>query len=224
MKGTLIQAIPAMRDGVQKSFGSHGSTLYVYKADVQDERGVVYTGEVNAKSEGQYRIAPGTTVEFTYTEEQYGGKLKISIPKDGSAPSAPAPAKPKSFSGGSSWSPEKEASVMVQGFLKSIVESGQKSEHWELAARKMLQIHDKLVAERTTAPAPPVAPPAPPMAAPAPYQHPYAPAPPPQNNMPAPTPPVTGQVSYNPNGQDPQRAYQGAPAPVAAMEEDDLPF
>lgn len=219
MKGTLISAVPAMKDGAQKSFGSHGSLLYVYKAQVMSEGGVMFQGEVNSKTADEYPIKPNTVIEFVHTEDSYGGKLKISIPKDGAGySSAPAPKKQGYSGGGSSWSPEKEASVMVQGFLKSIVESGQKSEHWELAARKMLQIHDKLVAER--APAAPVAPHTPPPPPAQPYQHPYAV----NANIPPPPPPVTGQIQYRPEGHNPN-VYQGAPPPPPVGDPDDgLPF
>lgn len=42
-----------------------------------------------------------------------------------------------------SWSPEKEKSVMVQGLLKSIIESGVKAEAWETMLDFAIKLHDK---------------------------------------------------------------------------------
>lgn len=60
--------------------------------------------------------------------------------------------------GGGNWSPQKEASVMIQGLLKSLIQSGVKSEHWADALKKAISVHDEALALRAPKPAPAPAP------------------------------------------------------------------
>lgn len=147
MKGTLQSVSPKMKDGAQRSFGQGERKLFVYNATIIADDGTPYTGEVNGKTEGAYRIKPGEAVEFTSEQGQYGLQFKIDRPKDGS--NGQAYSRQTSSNGTSGgWSKEKENSVMIQGLLKSIIESGMESKNWEDALHKALEIHDKVVAER----------------------------------------------------------------------------
>jgi hypothetical protein len=140
---------PEMSGGVQKSYdGSHG-TMYTFICTLEDGT----TGQVSSKSAAPHRFGPGDEVEYTYTpasNPKHTGKLKVEKPKD-EGHSAPTNGEAPRSSG---WSPTKESSVMIQGLLKSVIESGVKSDHWEQAVGKALGIHDKLLAARVPAQAP----------------------------------------------------------------------
>lgn len=62
------------------------------------------------------------------------------------APSGNNQAAPGHSGGG--WSKEKETSVMVQGLLKSIIESGAAQDQWKTLLGQALFIHDQVVASR----------------------------------------------------------------------------
>ena len=57
-----------------------------------------------------------------------------------------------------SWSPEKEKSIMVQGLLKSIIESGADKKSWAELLDHAMSIHDSRVGAAPAAPAPAPAP------------------------------------------------------------------
>jgi len=63
------------------------------------------------------------------------------------------------------WTPEKEKSIMVQAFIKSIIESGAAQTNWEPLLGSAIALHDKYAGKPAAAPAP-----APTTAAPAPVQ------------------------------------------------------
>lgn len=58
----------------------------------------------------------------------------------------------------SGWSPEKEKSIMVQGLLKSIIESGADKKSWAELLDHAMSIHDSRVGAAPAAPAPTPAP------------------------------------------------------------------
>lgn len=57
---------------------------------------------------------------------------------------------------GSHWTPEKEKSIMVQAFVKSIIESGAAQPNWEQFLVAAIALHDKYAGKPAVA-APPVA-------------------------------------------------------------------
>ncbi len=201
-KGTLTAVSVRIdpKTNQQRTFQMHGKDFYVYDCVVTGADGVTYRGEVNGTTPGTYRIAVGTAVEFEATEGQFGTKMKVSVPQ--AAGSSGAPFRGGSGRTGFGESPAKTTSMLVQGYLKSLIESGVKSDHWEPALRKALALHDTLAAERLAAmPQPVVAPapaPEPPAAAaPAkPYVHPYAASAP----APAPTPIGADTEDWGPDG------------------------
>jgi hypothetical protein len=169
-----------MKNGVQNSFdGAHG-TMYTFSMELEDGT----RGQVNSKSPAPYRLAIGEEVEYTYTPNanpKYLGRLKVEKPKDGgyAAPAAGQPARQQSSGGSSGWSPAKEASVLIQGFVKSIVESGAPKEAWGDLLAHAITTHDialkarmqrmaerdaKVAAEAAAARPPMEPPPAPPPA------------------------------------------------------------
>lgn len=130
------------KDGVQRSFTTDNGTFYVFVVEMEDGT----RGEVNSKTPGTYRFAPGTEVEYTYTANanpQYLGKLKVEKP--GGAQGG--------FAGGKGWSPEKEASVMIQGLLKSIIETTAPADQWPQLLAKALDLHDRALKARMAKPA-----------------------------------------------------------------------
>lgn len=139
MKGKLLAVQPRLdqQTGMQRSYNTQNGPMYVFDATVANEQGQQFTGEVSGKTAGTYRFQPGADIEFTAEQGQYGVKLKISSP-DGDQRGGKS-------SGG--WSPQKEASVMVQGLLKSVIEAGIPGEKWEAAVRQAVSVHDKITAE-----------------------------------------------------------------------------
>lgn len=153
MKGVVKGVSPRMKDGVQRSWTGANGTLWYFHVTIEDEHGKMHTGEVAGKTEGAYRFGEGDEVEFTEEVGQYGNKLKLDRPKDGSAPNssyggAKAKYEPPASKQASGWSPEKENSVMIQGLLKSIIEGGIASKDWEAALNTALTLHDKVLAAR----------------------------------------------------------------------------
>ena len=126
MGRSRIKTVQAeMRNGVQNSYDGQHGTMYTFSMELEDGT----RGQVSSKSPAPYRLPVGEEVEYTLTPNknpQYLGKLKVEKPKDGgyAAPAAGQPARQQSSGGSGGWSPAKEASVMFQGFIKSVIESG----------------------------------------------------------------------------------------------------
>lgn len=140
MKGKLLAVQPRLdqQTGMQRSYNTQNGSMYVFDATVANEQGQQFTGEVSGKTPAVYRFQPGADIDFTAEQGQYGVKLKISSLDGG-----------QRMGGGKSggWSPQKEASVMVQGLLKSVIEAGIPGEKWEDAVRKAVSVHDKIAGE-----------------------------------------------------------------------------
>lgn len=138
MKGKIKSVVPQMdQHGNQRSFSTENGTFYCFIAEMEDG----LKGEVNSKRAGEYRFGAGDEVEYTYTPNpnpQYLGKLKIEQ----------AGGRRGGGEGGQQWTPEREASVSVQGYLKSIIESGAPKEQYGPLLVEVFEVHDKMVARR----------------------------------------------------------------------------
>ena len=141
MKGKIKTVQPQLgSDFEQRSFTTDNGTFWCFVVEMEDGT----RGEVSGKTKGTYRFSDGDEVEYTYTpstNEKYLGKLKLN--------------KPEGFSGGGKtggWSPEKEASVMIQGLLKSVIESGAPKDQWPILLGDALKLHDQFIVSRTAKP------------------------------------------------------------------------
>ena len=154
MKGTIKAVSPRLKDGQQRNSGEGERKVFYFDVTITGEDGKEMKGEVGGKTEGSYRFSPGDVVEYTAEQTQYGWKFKFDKPKDQQTGNGPTGGR-SSYQSQSSgnWSPQKENSVMIQGLLKSVIESGMASEHWSKAVRKALTLHDEVLAERIPAPA-----------------------------------------------------------------------
>lgn len=152
MKGTIKAVAPRMKDGKQRSYGEGDRKTFYFDVTVTGEDGKEMKGEVGGKTEGSYRFGPGDEVDITSAQQtEYGWKFKFDKPKDGSGGYMGSKTNHAAPSSGGGWSKEKENSVMIQGLLKSVIENGMASTHWEEALRMALSIHDKLLSERAPA-------------------------------------------------------------------------
>jgi hypothetical protein len=165
-----------MNGHVQNSYDGQHGTMYTFVCVLEDGT----TGQVSSKTPAPHRFGPGDDVEYSFTpaaNAKHMGRLKIEKPKD-EVPANGAPNEPQR---GSGWSPAKEASVMIQGLLKSIVESGAPKENWADMLSIAIKTHDTFLRQRIAAkagqPAPqPVAAPAVTQDPPAAYAKPVQPA------------------------------------------------
>lgn len=172
MRSKIKSIVPEMKNGTQHSYdGAHG-TMYTFIAELENGT----KGQVSSKSPAPHRFGPGDEVEYTFTAAAnplHTGKLKIEKPKDnGQAPATNGEQQQPRPSG---WSPEKEASVMAQGFIKSLVEVGTAPNMLGQLLAKAVGVHDdfvrsrmKLYAEKRAAKAAAAQAPPPPVAAPPP--------------------------------------------------------
>lgn len=128
--GKISYVAPVLgRDGVQRSFtGQHGTTYY-FTVEMEDGT----KGEVGGKTEGTYRFKEGDVVEYEYTENKdprFPGKLKIERPGSGAG-----------YRGGGGKSPMGSPARFL---LAAIIESGIKSDQWEPALTKAIEVLAKV--------------------------------------------------------------------------------
>jgi hypothetical protein len=135
--------------------GAHG-TLYGWWVSLSNGDNI----SVNTQSpdKAPWPVGAEATYEITKTHQGRNGPwhtAKKIVPKENFArPAAGQPAKQAT-----GWTPEKENSVMIQGLLKSIIESSTPQAEWEPKLLAALALHDATVAKRTvTAAAYPAAP------------------------------------------------------------------
>lgn len=138
--------------------GSHG-TLYGWWVSLSNGDNI----SVNTQSpdKGPWPVGAEATYDITKTHQGRNGPwhtAKKIVPK-------PDYSRPAASSGGQSkstgWTPEKENSVMIQGLLKSIIESNTPQAEWEPKLLAALALHDSVVAKRTVTAAAYAAPAAP---------------------------------------------------------------
>lgn len=145
MKSRIKAIAPEMVGNMQKSYnGSHG-TMYTFLCTLENGT----TGQVSSKSPTPHRFGVGDEVEFTFTpaaNPAHTGRLKIEKPKD-EVP--PINGEAHSSNGQRGWSPQKEASVMIQGLLKSIIESGAPVEQWSALLNQAIGTHDTALGARS---------------------------------------------------------------------------
>lgn len=209
-----------MKNGEQASYtGQHG-TMYTFMVAIEGGP----TGQVSSKSPAPYRFRVGDEVDYTFTPPEkagWTGRMKVEKPKDqGGIATAPNSAAPQSEQRSSGWSPAKEASVMFQGFIKSIIESGAPVQNWDAMLAEATALHDanvrarvKAMAERALANVEKMNAAAMPVAAPV-----------------AQAAPAAQRLAETPSRLELARAAmetassRPTPTPLADMPEDDLPF
>jgi hypothetical protein len=155
---TITSAKPKMKDGVQNSFQSQNGTLYT--CEVVLDNGT--KGDVNQKTAGcKWNV--GDTVEYEYTPNatnpKYNGKLKLKAVGGGSGYSAPQGG--GSRGGYDSVGPEVGHAITSAIAILSSGGREARVEMIEPLAKNILDLSDRLKAERRAANAPAPAPAAP---------------------------------------------------------------
>jgi hypothetical protein len=132
-----------------KDFQSRGKNFEAYWVMLDNGKTIA----VNTMGGEPWQVGTEATYEITEERESDNGtwykakKVKpeqVDLPRSYPKGSIQRPHDEPKPTGG--WSKEKETSVMVQGLLKSIIESGTKSEFWAEALKKAIQTHDDAVA------------------------------------------------------------------------------
>lgn len=157
---TVVSVRPRMADGVHDTWTSGDGTVF-YKFEVHLDngqsgiaKGMTPTLRFSAGDQVIVKeFKPSTNPKFPL------GTLKLERPKDGPAPvGATARGGAQTTTAGyalpatksSGWSPEKEASVMIQGLLKSVIESGVEKNQWHQYLSEAMALHDTLLATRVS--------------------------------------------------------------------------
>ena len=133
-----------------KPFDGPRGTLYGWWVTMDNGDNI----SVNTQSADRQPWAEGDTATYEITKTHQG--------KNGPWHSAKKVNPNGGFSGGGSsapkqggsWTPAKEKSVMVQGLLKSIIESGSLVNEWETKLKTAIDIHDRVVGSPAPAEAP----------------------------------------------------------------------
>lgn len=130
MKTSKVARLKFVKEWPSKVEGKPPSKIW----KVQMENGDV--GEMFLwSSDPEPTIGAQYEYDFVAAEKE-GWENKINIKRE---------PKPKKFGGGSSWTPERERSVMIQGLLKSIIEAGATQTQWDMLLGNAIDTHDRFM-------------------------------------------------------------------------------